>query len=445
MKNDTFRWVKTDTASIMFSALTTKKWGRTFRLTAGLDRPVEPLLLARAVSDVLPYYPNLRLSLRRGFFWTYQTFSGRLPEIRPEGRRPLQPITSRYRGLPDFRLVYRDHEVSLESSHSIGDGRGVMREFEEILSRYLSLQEGSSSPYTPFVSEKDSMENAFDMYFDKNGPSEEGKMQKAFHFEECWTPDYIRLLFAEMDEQHILDLAHARDMTVTEYLCAVLIAGVIRAADGPVTAPVTIAVPVDLRRFFPTKSLRNFTIQSYISFDPAGRADWSVDEICKATFGQLRDSLTVGHMQPTLNRYGKLRTNPVLRAVPYFIKRPVLVKAQNATHAAVTTIFTNLGERTLPPALQGRVTRLRFVNGDTRSYGLAVTASCVSCNGTLSLCFSRANRDTSWFDACVSILRAEGVEVHTSSIEGAAPPEAPETPREKTPFSMEKLKAYFNF
>lgn len=439
-----FRWVKTDTASIMFSALTTKKWGRTFRFTAELTAPVAPETLKAAVADVLPFYPNLRLSLRRGFFWTYQVITDAMPEIREEGARPLLPITARYKGLPDFRLVYNGNEVSLEASHCIGDGKGIMRAFEEILSRYVYLTQGGAEPYTPFQSEEETLENAFDTYYQKGGAQDKLRSQKAFHFDERCEPDFIRLLFAETDTAAVKALAHAKKMTVTEYMSAVLILGILKAAKTPVTQPVTIAVPVNLRRFFPTRTLRNFSIQSYINFDPQGRTDWTLDEICAATYGQLKESLAPEKLQLTLNKFGALKYNPVLRGVPYFIKRPVLVKSQNDSHASITTIFTNLGERTLPEALVGNVKKLRFVNGDTRNYGLAVTCSCISSGGILSLCFSRANRDTSWFDACVDILRGEGLEITTEFVEGTGKPEAPVQVKQKSGLCWEKIRAYFN-
>ena len=439
-----YRWTKTDTASIMFSALTTKRWGRTFRFTAVMKDPVDADTLRRAADDVLPHYPNMCLSLRRGFFWCYQTVSEAPAQIRPEAARPLLPITSRYKGLPDLRLTYAGNEVSLESSHCIGDGKGIMRVFEEVLSRYTALQHGETAPYTPFLSREKTQENACDTYYKKGGVRDTLRSEQAFHFAETYEPDFIRLLFAETDEAAVVDLAHARNMTVTEYLCAVLILGVVRAAGKPINEPVTVAVPVDLRRFFPTETVRNFSIQTYLSFDPAGRTDWTLDEVCGATYGKLRETLTRDRLQLTLNKFGALKFNPVLRIVPYVFKRPVLMRSQTVSHATVTTIFTNLGHRPLPDTLKDSVQKMRFVNGDTRGYGLAVTVSCISTNGVLSLCFSRANRDTCWFDACVKILENEGLSIRTEFTEGTGKPETPEVPKIKTPFTLEKLKAYFN-
>ncbi len=438
-----FRWMRTDTATIMFSSLTTKSWGRTFCLTAELRETVDPALLRRAASDVLPHYPSARTSLRQGFFWAYQTVTDAPVQIRAEGPRPLQPITARYKGLPDLRLTYGERRISLEAAHSVGDGRSLIRIFDEILARYEYLREGGEAAYAPIAPPEKTAENAYDTYYDKNGEKPGGKRQKAYHFPETFTDGYMRLLFADMPEERIITLAHERDLTVTEFLCAVLILGVLRTADAPVGKPVTVAVPVDLRRFFPTQSLRNFSIQTYVSFEPAGRTDWTVDEICEATRGQLRAQLRTEELRKSLNKFGSLKTNPVLRIVPYAIKKPVMASMQKKSHAEVTTILTNLGEHTPPDGLSHALRGLRFVNGDTRRYGLPVTCSCVSYNGVLSLCFSRANGDDCWFDACVKILNGLGVEVETESLEGAAPPERPAVPKTRTPWTFEKLKVFF--
>jgi len=439
-----YRWMKTDTASIMFSALTEKNWGRTFRFTAELDKEVDPEVLKKAADDVVRFYPGICSSLHRGFFWTYQTVSSLSPQIRPEGERPLQPITSRYKDLPNFRLVYYGNILSLESSHCMGDGKGIMRIFEEILIRYVDLCDGITDPYAPILSEKISCANAFDEYYDKTGEKKQEKLEKAFHFEEKYDNDFVRLQFAEMPEFDIINLAHERKMTVTEYITAVLILGVIRAENKPINKPVTVAVPVNLRRFFESRSLRNFTIQSSVTFYPDGKSDYTLEDICGATYGQLKKKLTKENLACSINKYGALKTNPVLRIVPYFIKRPVLARLQKNSHAGVTTIFTNLGEREPPDKLTSHIRKLRFANGDTRRYGLPVTCSCISFNGALTLCFSEANKNTAFFDECVKILSEEGVEIKTKTVEGCAPPEIPENARSRTPFSAEKIKAYFN-
>ena len=67
MKN--YRWLKVDTAAIMFSSLSSKKWGRTFRYSAYFRSDIDPELLKKAASDLMPYYPAIYAYLKKGFFW----------------------------------------------------------------------------------------------------------------------------------------------------------------------------------------------------------------------------------------------------------------------------------------------------------------------------------------------------------------------------------------
>ena len=438
------KWTKTDTASIMFTSLTAKNWGRTFGLTMIMKDDVNPAVLRAAVNDVLPGYPSALTDLRSGFFWAYQIIADTEAEIKTEAERPMLPVTLRQKGLPNLRFVCSGKTVSLEAAHCIGDGRGVVRIFEEIMSRYVFLSDGGKGEYVPIDEPTKTMENAFDRYFDKNGEKPSLSTKPAFHFKECYEPDYIKLLFAEMSKDKIKELAHSHGMTVTEYLSSVLILGIIKSIEEPITQPITISVPVDLRRFFPTKTLRNFTIESYISFKPDGRRDYDLDDILAAMQGALKGELKKEKLQLSLNKFGSLKFNPVLRTVPYFIKKPVLALLQKGSHKDATTIFTNLGERTPPVLLTDRIERYRFINGDTRRYGLPVTCSCVSFNDTLSLCFSRANKETIWFDACVEILRSEGIEVETDILEGRAKSKTPDKKEKARIGGHEAVKAFFN-
>lgn len=413
-----YRWTKIDTASIMFSSLSTESWGRTFRYAAILKDEVDPRILKKAVIDLMPFFPCMYSFLKTGFFWNYQQFTDSLPEIRREYSRPLLPITKRADTRPDFRLVYFGKRLAIECSHTLGDGKGVMIYFKRLLERYDDLKNGETAAFSSTATAEERSTNAFCDYYVKGGEKAKGSMKKAFHFEEKYDDNYLRLLFAMTPVSEIKSRAHSYSMTVTEYMASVLILGVIRSRDDPINEPVTIAVPVNLRRFFPTQSARNFTVQTYITFTPDGRRDITLDEICEKTKGQLRAQLTVPELQKTINKFGSLAANPVLKIVPNAVKLPVLRMMQKKSHGAVTTIFTNYGECPLSPKLSKSVERLEFTNGDTRNYGLAVTCSCISYNGLLSLCFSMANHDIRFARECIRILTESGADVRVECTDG---------------------------
>ncbi len=437
-----FRWLKIDTAAIMFSSLSTKEWGRTFRYSAYFKEAVDPAALGKACQELMPYYPAIYAYLKRGFFWNYLALSDRLPEIREENEEGMLPIVSRKDLRPDFRLTYKDNRINIECSHSLGDGKGIIIYFKALLTRYNELRKGEKGEYITKEDPQENVRNAFNDHYN-GGEKAKGDPEKAFHFDEKFTPGYTKLLFAEMSTSAVKELAHKENMTVTEYLTAVLMLGIIRSNKAPVNESITVAVPVNLRRFFPTMTVRNFTVQTFITFNPEGRKDITLGEILDATRGQLKSQLNKENLQKTINKYGSLVNNPVIKAVPNFIKQPVMRKMQLKTHAGVTTIFTNYGACTLPDSLKDDIGKLQFVNGDTRGYGLAVTCSCISFNDTLSLCYSRANKDTVWYDACVKILEEEGLTVKTDVIEGISKG-TPSCERLKEGMSIEKIKAYFS-
>ena len=439
-----FRWFRVDTAAIMFSSLSDESWGRTFRFSAYFNHDIDPVALKKAAQELMPYYPAIYSYLKKGFFWNYLVAANKLPEISEEKGFGMKPVVLKNDGTPDFRLTYKKNRVNIDCSHSLGDGKGIIIYFKALLTRYNELRKGECGEYVTTEDPVANVRDSFADYYNPKGEKAQTSPEKAFHFEESYEEGVTRLLFARMSTSHIKELAHKEKMTVTEYLTAVLMLGVIRSRKEPVTEPITVAVPVNLRRFFPTLTVRNFTVQTFVTFCPDGRQDVTLKEILDATRGQLKAQLKDGELRKTINKYGALVNNPVIRIVPNFIKQPVMRMMQRNTHAGVTTIFTNYGACNLPDSLAPDIERLQFVNGDTRRYGLAVTCSCIGFGDVLSLCFSGANRDTDWYEACVKILEEQGIEITRDMIDGIVEPEKKSAEKEKLPLSLERIKAYFN-
>lgn len=414
-----YRWLKIDTASIMFTCLSTKKWGRTFRMAAVFkDKDIDPELLKRAAADVMPRYPSTHSTLRKGFFWNYLECTDELPEIRPEFSRTLLPITYRNDGRPDFRIVYHGRRVALECSHHIGDGKGVTEYFNALLERYVELLTNPESEYVLDTPKKEELTNAFSDYFVKGGEKAKDEPTDAYQLPGEIEKDFLQLIFAMISVDEIREKSKQKGLTVTEFLTTALILGTIRNAKEPINKVISIAIPVNLRRFFPSETVRNFTIQSKIDFHPKGKTDWTFDEVSDVVRGQLKKRLEIDELQKTLNKFGSLASNPVLKLVPNFIKQPVLRMSQEKSHSESTTILTNTGESEISPELAKLIERVDGVNGDTSGYGLISTCSAVSCNGFFSLCFSICSHDTSWAKHCVRALSEQGLNIRIESTHG---------------------------
>lgn len=405
--------IKIDTPSVMFTSLTTKENGRTFGFEAYLENgDIDPVIMEKACNELRPFFPHIYTNLRKGFFWNYQIPADGGINIYEKTRRTIKPIGFRYDGKPDFRLTYEKNRISFESAHCLGDGKGLLRYFETLLIRYSRLKNGENTPLSfPFSTEK-ICENSFETYYDSNGEREKGKKEKAYHITENFDLALPELLFVKMPVDQVKKQAHIHSMTVTEYLSSVLILGAIRSADKEILDPVTVFIPVNLRQFFPSESMRNFVIQREMKFYPYGKNDYSLDYICEKTSKRLHRDLNRENLQKTLNKYGSLIHNPVINIIPNAVKIPVMKKLQRKDHKAATTIFTNLGQCVLPDELKGIISDLRFINGDTRYYGLASTVSCVSIDNTLTMCWSQATSDRKWMNECVKILKEQSIEAY---------------------------------
>lgn len=410
-----YRWMKIDTASIMFSSLSSKKWGRTFRMAVILKDDVRPELVKKAAQDLMPRYPSIHTCVKKGFFWNYQECTTLLPEIREEFSRQLLPITLRNDGRPDFRIVYYKKRLGLECAHYIGDGLGVDTYFTALLERYVELKNNPDAPYCPAPFEQEEITNAFNDYYEKGGSTDVEEEFHAHQIEGTIESGFLQLIFAMMNVDDLHTKAKEKGLTITEYLASALILGTIRHASKPVTEPIVIAIPVNLRRFFPSKTVRNFTIQSRIDFFPEDKNDYSFDDICQKVKGQLKKRLTVPELQKILNNYGSLANNDIIKFVPNFIKLPVVRMRQEKSHGNNTTILTNTGSSELSPALKGEIIRADGVNGDTSGYGLICTCSALSCNGIFNLCFSACTHDTSWAKECVRVLTEQGLKIRIES------------------------------
>ncbi len=412
-----YKWMKIDTASIMFTSLSSKRWGRTFRTSANLTTgDINPELLTKAVADLIPRFPSVYSCLKKGFFWNYQEQVDTLPEIMQEHSRPVLPITYRGDGRPDFRVLYYKNRITVESAHHVTDGKGMGVYFGALLERYTELCENPDAPYS--FEKTEDIENAFKRYAVKGGEKAADNSVTAYQLETPIEKGFLQLIFMSIPTEQIKAEAKGKDMSVTEFLSAALILGTVRQATKPITLPIVIGIPVNLRRFFPTDSVRNFTIQVEIIFDTKGRTDWSFDEICEEIKGQLKKKLEVENLQKMLNRYSALSSNPVVRIVPNFIKLPVIRMMQHKSHKANTTIMTNTGEAEMNEKLKGKVVKIEGVNGDTSGYGLVCTCSSLSYNGMFNLCFSLCSHDTTWPMECVRVLSGLGLDIRIESSHG---------------------------
>lgn len=104
---------------------------------------VDGKILQQALDDLVPRFPTLMVTIKRGAFWYYFERLPFKPQVEKETLYSFQPIPldgKRYL----FRVVYSDYRIGCEFFHSITDGTGGSTFLMSLLARYYEIKTGKA-------------------------------------------------------------------------------------------------------------------------------------------------------------------------------------------------------------------------------------------------------------------------------------------------------------
>lgn len=262
-------WYRLDNAGVLYSALKKEKYAPVYRFSAVMDEPVDPDALQRAVDRTMPRFPTFRVRIRKGFFWCYFEPNPKPgPFVKPDISNPCQPMRDRQDNDWLIRFYYYESRISFEAFHAIADGSGALAFFRTLLAEYLR-ERGVTIPPDPLildVTQPPAPEELEDAYGRYAGPRALPGGRKRTAYPNTSTPEPFYTLNVTMGLLSVAALkqkARGYGATITEYLTAVLLLSLIekQRAEQPFRQkPVALAIPVNLRGWFPSRSLRNFML-----------------------------------------------------------------------------------------------------------------------------------------------------------------------------------------
>ena len=148
--------------------------------------------------------------------------------------------------------------------------------------------------------------------------------------------------------------------TITEYLNSVLLYALLNKQflDPHIRLyPVRIALPVNLRRFFPSRTLRNFITMVYPSIDPR-LGNYTFEEIVTEVRNFMRYYINEKFLRGDITTNAATKRNPFIRIVPLFIKdivvRTFYRRIQDRNSSAG---LTNMGALNVPEDMKPYIER----------------------------------------------------------------------------------------
>lgn len=366
-------WYRLDLSAIVYPTLQRRDFSSVYRLSVVLKEEVDPVVLQQAVDQVMPRFPTYKAAIRKGVFWRYLEPNNRPgPFVQPDVKNPCQPMHFKGNNRYLVRFYYYGGRIALEAHHSLGDGTGGMCLLMTVTARYLQLKNQAQIRPGGFVLDPESqpdpeeLEDAYMRYANaKVCPPRPG--EKTYRVRGTMEPFYtLNIIDGIMSVRQVLEVAKRYHATITEYLNAVLIYALLQKQEqekGRRQRPVKIAMPVNLRRFFPSKTLRNFITMIYPGVDPR-LGDYTFPEIVEQIHNYMRYYLNEKLLRGDITTNAATQRHPLIRIVPLFIKdfvvRQFYTKVQDKNSSAG---LTNMGALQVPEAMKPYIERFDIYMG----------------------------------------------------------------------------------
>lgn len=411
-------WFKIDNASNLYAATYSSEWSRTYRTALVLDHEIDTELMQRALTETAKRFPSFCARLREGMFWSYFERTDVDPVIAEDTHLPYEHIDIEGSEQPNFRISVYKNRVAIEAFHSISDGGGTNLFLTTLVGRYLELK-GFDIPKSDFCLDVNDppLECEIEDSYHRNADPKYGakNVAKADVYLDENEPekDYIRLIHGLFRVEDIKAVAKKYSLTITEYLTAAIIYMFLKCAKEPVTKPLSVSVPIDLRGRFGSWSVRNFVYMTDVSFDPKGRTDVEFYEICDAIRGELKKRATHDYLVSSISANVAAQRSKLLRPVPYVFKKAFLKGSYKKSQQSYTTFFSNLGSFPCPPEIAAHVLRAETCLGSTPYMHFGCAAA--SINGLFDFTFCSGNHDMERQKFFFRFLTGEGVPVRIES------------------------------
>lgn len=365
-------WYRLDNAAKIYPAVRTKKWSGNFRVSVTLNENIDPEILQKALDDLRKRIVNLNLELHKGFFWYYFEETDRQVLVEPDSANPCGRIGGKHNKDMPYRVRYYEKRIAIEIFHALADGTGGMIFLKSLTARYLYLKYGAKIPADTEIISCDSeynpeeMEDAFKRYA-KFRTVKSRSETKGYHFKGTKLPDeQTSVVTGIINADDILKKSKECNVSLTEFIVSLMIEAFMKCqseSNKKIERPVKVSVPINLRKIYPSKTLRNFALYINPGIEPR-YGEFNFEEIVEEVHHFMRMNNKEKYLNAIMCKNLSDEFNPFLRVVPLAIKNiAMFIAFKMYGETLVSSTFSNLGKITVPDEMEKYIERFDFMLG----------------------------------------------------------------------------------
>lgn len=380
-------WYPLDTSSKIYPVSMHENWMSIYRLSYYLNEPVIKEVLQLALTFTIIRFPLFRTSIHKGFFWNYLDSISKHFDVREEDKIPCSKINIDHFNTQAFRVRYYHKRISCEFFHVLADAHGGMIFLTTLVNEYLRLlgKKTSYNEYAINICEEINKEEYEDRFLKHHKKIKGGSLVEDKALEIDGRLSIIKpcqVIHFDLDFSKVHSLSKKYNVTINELFLTFLfqVLSYSTSKDGKIQ----IQVPINLRKYYPTKSFRNYSLYSTICIRKSDITDF--DKTIKLVKMQSREKINQEEMDKVAYKTTHLIKG--IRFIPLFIKHPIAnFIYSHFGDKSSTTVLSNLGKIDIPKEMQKEISKADFVLGTNLTN--KILFSVVTVNDVIELSLSK--------------------------------------------------------
>ena len=383
------KWYPLDNAAKIFPPTRSRRDPKVFRFSCILFEDIKPKFLEEALLENLKLFPIYRSTLKKGFFWYYLETTDIIPKVVPEHDYPCSKIYEKGKETLLFNVTFYKKRINLEVFHVLSDGLGALNFFKSLVTLYLKNIYKNSLPSKENLIELNSstnerMDDSFKKYYKKYTTKNKNfKKYKTYILKgDKIEVGKTKVIIGHLNIKDILKLTHEYNTSLTTFITSIYILALIETLNNKDKKNnITIAIPVNLRKYFNSPTVRNFFNLIYIDY--FYKENDNLKTIIKDVTEKLNENLKDENIKQHMYKLASIEHNYFIKLIPLFLKDIILALTNKFLLKKSTITISNLGQIKVNQKLENKISHFDVFMSNKRQQ-----ICLCSYNNTLSICFT---------------------------------------------------------
>lgn len=341
-------WRRLDNSAKIFPMSTGEKYSTVFRLSAVLREEVQLEILQKAVENTLEKYQSFKVRMKAGLFWYYLEQNNKEPIVEEEKDYPCKYINPKKNKGYLFKVTYFKTKINIDIFHSLTDGNGGNTFFREIIYTYLEMchrDELKPDNRQTRKIEEYTTEDSYMKNYDKKAKSNRSG-KRAYELKgKKISLGAISAIHQIIDLEQLKQESKKYEATITQYLTAVLMYAIYNEnyAKNNGKKPIKVCIPVNLKKYFPSKTMSNFFSYITLIAQPGQEKMDDFEAIIEFVKKEFKSLLTEEEIVKTMSANVKLGNNMFIKSIPLFLKNIIVRLSYLEIRKYSTITYSNIG------------------------------------------------------------------------------------------------------